>query len=156
MQTCRALTILCLLIFSGCNQNSVPKTSSYEITGDTTNRVAEMSAILAKVVAPPTVIQDAYFLEEQTGDGKLGPSDFRAFYVIQVEALDVEQWTRTLVLLGEPAEYHAPTQTRDWWATTNFFSSLEFYKPKSLTGRSHGWVGISRASGRIYIFTFTM
>ena len=99
---------------------------------------------------------DAYFVEEQTGDGTLGPSDFRAFCVLEVAAQDIEQWTQLLAPLAATPEYAAPAQARGWWITPGPFTSLQFYTPDKLTGRVHGWIGVSPQTGRIYIFTFTM
>lgn len=61
-----------------------------------------------------------------------------------------------LTPLGAIAEYGSPIQPRDWWIARESFASLQFYKPDILTGRVHGWIGVSQETGRIYIFTFTM
>jgi hypothetical protein len=115
-----------------------------------------VSAILAKHKRPPTAILDAHFVEEQTGNGGLGPSDFRTFYLVEVAPQDVAKWTQLLTPLAAPSNYETPTQAHDWWVTRDAFASLQFYKPDVLTGRANGWVGISPQMGRIYIFTFTM
>jgi hypothetical protein len=94
--------------------------------GNSTERVAGVSAIVTKHKAPPTAILDAHFVEEQTGDGVLGPSDFRAFYFIEVAPQDVSQWAQVLTPLGATAEYGAPAQLRDWWIARDTFGSLSF------------------------------
>jgi hypothetical protein len=43
-------------------------------------------------------------------------------------------------------------QAQPWWVTPNDFGALEFYSPKSLTGRNNGWVGIA-PDGRIFVST---
>jgi hypothetical protein len=148
--------IVCLVALTACGESSTPKWSVYEVTGSRPERVARVSAIIAKDKAPPTAILDARFVEEQIGDGFLGPSDFREFYFVEVAPQIIAQWTRILTPLDETAEYAAPAQPRDWWATRDTFASLQFYKPNILTGRIHGWIGVSRQTGRIYISTFTM
>jgi hypothetical protein len=152
----RFAIIVCLFALTGCSQSSVPKTSVHEITGNRIERVAGVSSIITKHQAPPAVILDAHFVEEQTGDGVLGPSDFRAFYFIEVAPQDVSRWTQVLTSLKVPAEYAAPAEPRDWWIARDTFASLQFYKLDSLTGRAYGWIGVSQQTGRIYIFTFTM
>ncbi|HPY40824.1 MAG TPA: hypothetical protein PLM98_09910, partial [Thiolinea sp.] len=96
------------------------------------------------------------FLEEQRGDGVLGPSDYQAFYVLKVAPQDIAQWIKLLTPLEESAQYAEPSQTREWWLDRSTFAELQFFKPGSLTGRLNGWVGISQETGHIYIFTFTM
>jgi hypothetical protein len=152
----RSTIIVCLFALTACSKSSAPKSSVHEMTGSITERVAGVSAIITKHKAPPTAILDAHFVEEQTGDGVLGPSDFRAFYFVEVAPQDVALWTQMLTPLGVTAEYNAPAQPRDWWIARERFASLQFYKPDILTGRVHGWIGISQQTGRIYIFTFTM
>ncbi|HVR99413.1 MAG TPA: hypothetical protein VMW27_22515 [Thermoanaerobaculia bacterium] len=127
-----------------------------EIAGSTAERVAGVSAIISKHRAPPTPLLDAHFLEEQMGDGVFGPSDYREFYVVEVAPQDLTQWTRLLAPLAETPEYTAPDQPLDWWMTRDDFASLQFYEPGTLTGRIHGWIGVSQQTGRIYIFAFTM
>jgi hypothetical protein len=152
----RFVIVTCLLALAACSPTNAPKTSLHEVTGSSSERVAAVSAIITKHKAPPTAILDARFLEEQTGDGNLGPSDFRTFYFVEVAPQDVARWTDVLTPLSGMAEYDAPAQPREWWIARDAFASLQFYRPDSLTGRSHGWIGVSPQTGRIYIFTFTM
>jgi hypothetical protein len=35
-------------------------------------------------------------------------------------------------------------------------SRLTFYKPRKLSGRVNGWTGVDRATGDIFIYSFTM
>ncbi|CAN1209771.1 hypothetical protein TUMEXPCC7403_06070 [Tumidithrix helvetica PCC 7403] len=148
--------IMAAIALTACSPVSAPKTTVREITGNTTQRVADVSAILTKHKAPPSAILDAHFVEEQIGDGNLGPSDFRAFYVLEVAPQDVPRWMQLLTPLTNKPDYNAPAEFKNWWIARDVFPSLEFYKPDALTGRMHGWIGISRWKGRIYIFTFTM
>jgi len=147
----------CLFVFAACDDRSrAPKRSTYEVEGSSSERVSRVSAILEKHRSPPTAILDAHFVEERLGDGVLGPSDFRSFYLVQVMPQDVELWTKILTPLVVAAEYDGPSQPRAWWITRDAYASLQFYQPDPLTGRIHGWIGASQQTGRIYVFTFTM
>jgi hypothetical protein len=152
----RFISFTCLLALAACSRTNAPRTSHHEFTGSSSERVAAVTAIITKHKAPPTAMLDAQFLEEQTGDGNLGPSDFRAFHFVEVAPQDVARWTEVLTPLSGTAEYNAPVQPREWWIARDAFASLQFYKPDILTGRVHGWIGVSQQTGRIYIFTFTM
>ncbi len=152
----RYLIIACAFALTACNRNSPTNFSVHEVTGTSTQRVADVSAIITKHKAPPTAILDAHLVEEQTGDGGLGPSDFRAFYVVEVAPQDVPRWTQILTPLAGTAAYGTPAEPRDWWIARDAFASLKFYEPDTLTGRVHGWIGVAPQTGRIYIFTFTM
>lgn len=148
--------LLCLFALTACNKGAPAKHSVQEVAGSSAERVAAVSSILARHKAPPTAILDAHFTQEQTGDGVLGPSDFRSFYGIVVAPQHVAQWTQLLTPLGGKAEYAMPKEPGDWWIERGSFEALQFYKPDTLTGRVHGWIGIAPQTGRIYIFTFTM
>jgi hypothetical protein len=152
----RFAIIVCLFSVTACSGSSPPKIFVNEVAGSGTERITSISTILTKHKAPPTAILDAHFIEEQIGDGFLGPSDFRAFYSIEVAPQNVLRWTQVLTPLSAIAEYDSPIQPRDWWIARESFASLQFYKPDILTGRVHGWIGVSQETGRIYIFTFTM
>lgn len=154
--TTRFAILVCLLALTACNRSGAPRSSAHEVTGSSAERVAAVSAIIAKHKAPPTAMLDAQFIQEQIGDGTLGPSDFRAFYFIEVTPQDVAKWNQLLTPLGATAEYAAPAQPREWWIARGDFAALQFYKPVTLTGRAQGWLGVSPQTGRIYIFTFTM
>ena len=63
--------------------------------------------------------------------------------------------TQDLTSIEKIPEYDAPSQQYVWWITRDTFTSLDFYKPDVLTGRIHGWIGVSRQTGRIYIYAYT-
>ncbi|EDX86421.1 hypothetical protein S7335_4125 [Synechococcus sp. PCC 7335] len=161
----RLTIIACLVILAACGQVSTAqsraaKVSVYEIEGDRTERIASVSAIIGEHTAPPTAILDANFLQQQLGDGNFGPSDYWAFYSIEVAPKDIAQWTQLLTPLTTTPNYNAPDQAPaqpvDWWIASDDFTALQFYEPSVLSGRAHGWVGVSAQTGHIYIFTFTM
>jgi hypothetical protein len=167
MQSTQALIryamTLSLIALASCNGGSSPKPAAsrlaanqvYEATGNSQQRIKTISAIITKHRSLPTAIADAHFLEERIGDGELGPSDYRDFYVVDVATQDIEQWSQGLIPLQEVPEYVEPPQPRNWWIDRDAFTSLQFYEPTPLTGRSTGWIAISRQIGKIYIFTFT-
>ena len=153
----KTLALLLLCSMTACSPKR-PAESSREITGTQTERVAAVSPLISKHAPLPGPILDAQFVEEQTGDGQLGPSDFAAFYALRVAPADLAAWRSALPTIesqNTPPKYVAPKQTRPWWLTHDDFLSLTFYSPKSLTGRSNGWVGIA-PDGRIFVYAFTM
>jgi hypothetical protein len=158
------IALVCLFALTTCNGSKGTQFSEYELTGGVAERVARVSAAMAKHKAPSTPILDAHFIEEQSGDGQLGPSDFTDFYHIQVATQDVDQWTKILTPITDPSggkgpklsRYTAPKHPRDWWISRDAFGSLEFYEQSILANREQGWIGVSRQTGHIYIFAYTM
>lgn len=144
-----------LLLIAGCDGKGTFPNPATEIGGDSAARVSAVTTILAKQQAPPTTIVDAHFLEEETGDGQFGPSDYHDFTHIKVAPQDVSKWTKTLATLSPKPIYSAPKNPRAWWLKPQNFGALRFYEPVSLTGDDNGWVGVS-TTGDIYIYTSTL
>jgi hypothetical protein len=151
----KAWIILLFFLLAACIQPTPPAPAIFEITGDRAHRVAEISALLAKQQPPPTSILDAYFRQERMGDGELGPSDYRTFWMIAVAPADLPHWQALLSPRDAPPAYQQPATPQAWWITRAEFAGLTFYNPESLTNSVHGWIGVSPATGRIFIFTFT-
>lgn len=131
-----------------------PVESVQEITG-----IEAISKLLAKHSQLPSPLIDANFIEEWTGDGRMGSSDFHSFYALSVASEDLQAWRSTLQPLepqNSPPKYAVPKTSASWWLTSSEFRDLEFYSPKLVTGRMNGWVGVNPQSGRIYIYAFTM
>jgi hypothetical protein len=150
-----ALLLLCLM--AACTPNR-PLESSHEITGTQSERIAAMSQLVSKLTPLPSPLLDAYFVEQQIGDGQYGPSDFTAFYALTVAPADLGAWRSALPKIQTSnmlPKYVVPKQQSPWWLTRDEFFKLTFYSPKSLTGRSNGWVGIA-PNGKIFVYTFTM
>lgn len=156
-----ALALLILCMMAACSPK--PPESSQTIDGTTAERVAAISTLLSKIAPLPSSLLDAHFIEERTGDGRLGPSDFKAFYALTVAPADLSAWR---VALSDPQAWNhfsnddeirraAPKKAPPWWVNGHALGTLEFYSPHSLTGRANGWVGIAR-DGRIYVYAFTM
>ena len=106
----------------------------------------------------PGALLDAQFVEEKKGDGVLGPSDFFAFYALTVPAADIPAWRAALAASPvdiETEAYATPKVAVPWWVSKEEYQKLELFGPKSLTGRSHGWVKLA-ADGRIFIYAFTL
>lgn len=149
------LFLVCLM--PACGPNPAVA-SSKEISGTRTERVAAVSALINRHAPLPSPVLDAHFIEEQTGDGASGPSDFTSFYALNVGPSDLPSWHSALPAIEPPdraPDYVSPRQPCPWWLSLHDFATLKFHSQKSLTGRSHGWLGIA-ADGRIFIYTFTM
>ena len=120
--------------------------------------MAAITKQLSKHGKLPGALLDAQFVEEKNGDGRLGPSDFFAFYALTVPAADIPAWRAALAATpvdkGTEA-YAAPKAAVPWWVSKAEYQKLELFSPKSLTGRSPGWVGLA-PDGRIFIYAFTM
>jgi len=153
----KTLALLLFCSVTACSPKR-PVESSREISGTQAERVAAVSPLISKLAKLPSPILDAHFVEQQTGDGQLGPSDFAAFYVLIVAPADLAAWRSALPAIeaqNTTPKYVAPKQPHPWWLTHDDFLNLTFYSPKSLAGRSNGWVGIA-PDGRIFVYAFTM
>jgi hypothetical protein len=119
--------------------------------------------MLTKHTPLPSPLLDAHFVEEQIGDGILGPSDFKSFYALTVAAADLPVWKTELAKVkvwnrisnDDEIKRAAPTKAQPWWVNPADVGKLEFYSPHSLTEEPNGWVGIA-PDGRIFIYVFTM
>jgi len=156
----RTIVILILLIaVTSCGNKSVadaPKQSAHAVAGDKPQRITAVIQILSANVSLPSNIEDAFFLEEQAGDGQLGPSDFSSFCFVQIDAEQVSKWKAILSPIQSHPKCSKPLQPTDWWISEHEFKSLELYKPAPVSTRTIGWVGVSTNSGKIYIHTETM
>ena len=128
------------------NTNPDRKTT-HIIDGTQAERVATITRQLSKAGKLPGPLLDAHFVEEQTGDGILGPSDFAAFYALIVAPADLPAWRAALseskgtwnhFANDSDIKRAAPKKPQTWWVSGADLSRLEFYSPKSLTGRSNG------------------
>lgn len=153
------LILVLAVVVASCGKPSASKRleqSAHEITGGKAQRIAGVTKILSAKATLPSVVEDAFFLEEQTGDGRLGPSDFSSFCVVVVPVEDAIKWKGILSPTQTLPEYLKPRTAAEWWISEQEFKSLEFFEPAPLSTRVIGWVGISTNSGKIYIHTETM
>jgi hypothetical protein len=156
MQIKSILTLLAFSILS-CSPKKAAE-SSKVVEGTKAERIARVGKIISPNLAPPGPLLDANFVEEQMGDGNLGPSDFKSFCVLKVAPADLPAWKAVLAPLeaqNNPPTYVSPKQACPWWLSSADFAGLEFRSPKSLSGRLNGWCGIA-SDGRIFVFSFTM
>jgi hypothetical protein len=144
-----------MLCLAACTSTRAPERSTYEVVGNVAERIEAVSEIIAQSTSLPTPLLDAQFVEEKIGDGELGPSDYRAFTLLQVAPADLPKWQAVLTPLERTPAYSAPTQPYAWWVEESEFATLQFYAPDSLSGRINGWVAIDVNTARIYIYSFT-
>lgn len=153
----KMLTLSLVCTMAACSPKR-PAESSHGISGTKLERVNAVSLLISRLTPLPSPVLDAQFVEQQTGDGQLGPSDFAAFYALTVPPSDLAKWHSALPAIephNTPPKYVTLMQPHSWWLIPDDFSTLKFYSPKALTGRSNGWVGIA-PDGRIFVYAFTM
>jgi hypothetical protein len=140
-----------------CGRNSAPTRTALEATGTSSQRIASVTRQLTDTRPLPSTVLDANYLDEQTGDGVFGPSDHVSFAMVQIAPQNLNRWTTDLRPLPVPPAYAAPSQNRSWWPTRQAFPRLAFFQPAPpLAETTHGWIAVSRDSGCIYAFSFSM
>lgn len=165
MKTTAALSIALLSIAAIAKAaDPKPEPAKQEAKdGRQAERVAKITKQLSRAGKLPGQLLDAHFVEERTGDGLFGPSDFKAFYALSVAPADLPAWRAALSRVktwnhfanDEDIKRSAPKKAQPWWVKGADLGAMEFYSPHSLTGRANGWVGIA-PDGRIFIYAFTM
>lgn len=151
-----AVSIGAIPLLVSCDGKS--KQSTHEVSGTPAEMIAEVENILTKHFGPlPTAISDAHFIEEQIGDGVLGPSDFASFCVFRVPRANLGTWIAKFgPELASVPDFAAPKSTQPWWISRGSFPALTFFPPEKLSGRKNGWIGVDEATGKIYVYSFTM
>ena len=147
---------------TACGEKNA-QVASQETGGSQAERVAVITKQLSRSAPLPGPILDAQFVEEMTGDGRLGPSDFKSFYAIIVVPADLPAWKAALSKQttwnkfsnDDEIKRSTPNKAQSWWVNAADLSKLEFFSPHSLTGNANGWVGIA-PDGRIFVHVFTM
>lgn len=154
----KALSMLGLFLIIAC-QPSLPIKSAptpvSEVKGPKTERIEAITKLLVTQDPLPSPLQDAYFLEEQIGDNRLGPSDYVSFGLLVVKPTDLPAWQSKLVPLKVRPDYVAPQSSKEWWVSDSDYSTLALYKLRPYTHRIYGWIGIDAKNSKIYIYTFT-
>lgn len=171
-------------ILAGCGNpvDLVSKAEEKEVTGTEEQRVAKVEGYLLRNVATvwqaetnnnrtiwsraaqkpgvtlPGKIADPHFLYTSVDSFR---HDGDQYYVsFRVPVADVDKWTAILEPIKPPQRYNGehvlPVPPRAWWVTDEHLSRLTFYDPRTLAGRVHGWVGVDRATGEIFVYSFTM
>ena len=154
--------ILMACSITACGEKNA-QVASQETGGSQAERVAEITKMLGRSAPLPGPLLDAQFVEEKTGDGRLGPSDFKSFYALTVAPSDLPAWKAALSKSQAANSFSnddeikraAPKKAQAWWVSGADLGKLEFFSPHSLTGNANGWAGIS-PDGRIYVHVFTM
>ncbi|NJM66159.1 MAG: hypothetical protein HC851_11150 [Acaryochloris sp. RU_4_1] len=127
----------------------------WEVKGTQAERVKAVTQILAVQEPLPSPLQDAFYAEQQLGDGNLGPSDYVSFGMVRVRPSDLLAWQRKLIPLKIQPDYAAPQPKKPWWVNASDYSTLEFYQLQPYTNRLQGWIGIDLQTKQIYIYTST-
>lgn len=148
-----AVTVLTGCLIDGPSGSASKTTTTFD--GTTAERIANIEKIIGANGPLPSALVDAQGLEEQLGDGRLGPSDYRFYCWIKIAAEDVAAWKQTLTPLSGTAEDMQAPGPPAWWLSPAQFQALPKFGPKPLFGRTHGWVAIA-ADGNIWVMTFTM
>lgn len=112
------------------------------------------AARIAKHMNAPTNLEFGDHVEERIGDGNLGPSDLKSFTHLKFPADSIRPWTPSSERLTARPPYAQPKEMTSWVDEATF-RKLEFYRASPLLGASDGWIGLSRSTGEIYVFTFT-
>ena len=140
-----------------CNLNT-----STEISRQSPAQFSVNNVEVNRVITPQNLtrlkLKNAKCIQEQIGDGNLGPSDFRTFCALTVAPKDIDVLRETLSPLNLPddaAQYGEPRKTVPWWLSEVEFKTLELFKPGLLAYRANGWTGLSPKTGKIYLFGFT-
>jgi len=151
--------VLLSALLQACSSSDATSTSFQELGGDRSHRVALETKALASGDRLPSTLLDAHLFVETIGDGWFGPSDRVYFRQIQVAPGELANWTRSLSAVSDPwpVTFVAPAKLRSWWVSPQGFKHLTFYQPASpLSDSAHGWIGVSPADGRIFVYSYTM
>ncbi len=172
------------LILAGCSNSvgSARKAEEKEVTGTEEQRVAEVEGYLLRNVATvwhverknnSVIWSRAAQRPRVTLPGKIAHPHFlyvsansfrndgdQYFVSFRVPLNDVDKWTAILEPIRPPQPYDGevelPGPPRAWWVTNERLSRLTFYDPRTLAGLVNGWVGVDRATGEFFVYSFTM
>lgn len=92
-------------------------------------------------------------VQERIGEGSLGPSDVVTYTVLSVPEAELLAWAPKAARLAGRPVYLAPKALPDWISRPDF-DTLEFYDGSDLSPQT-GWVGVARASGKVYVTAMT-
>ena len=156
MRSLRILTMITAVVAFGCSRSTGPKLTVHALADTPEDRVGVMVKMIERHAPLPGPIRSVEALEEQIGDGGLGPSDFRFFAKIVVQKEDVASWKSAAGPELSSGTYEAPQSAPLWWLAEGDFDGVTLHSPKTLFGRSNGWIGFSPDEQTIYVMTFTM
>jgi hypothetical protein len=151
------LFVLTFFALSGCELD-LPIHDTKPAKPAISERVVPISRLIDAKNSLLPKIKSSRCIEEQVGDGYLGPSDFSIFCVLSVDPKDIDTFRHTFSKSKNPddlASYVSPRKAVDWWITKSDFERLEFFEPGLLSTQRNGWTAISLKSSKVYAFSFT-
>lgn len=144
-----------------CGKATAPQPSTTKTPSTQTERIIEVTAIIKERTALPSRIIDAHFKQvamgntDDAGSLVVGPTDYESYLYAKVPVQEIGQWISTFTRMNARPGFVAPKGANPWWIDKQNFASLEFFEPNALTFGSLGWIGVSRKSGEIFLYTYT-
>ncbi len=155
----QAAIILIFFVLTSCSNSERPTNSSTLRPSSSSDRIDEVTALLKRSIQIPTKIIEAHYVELRVGDPSngfdIGPVDYVSYLYVKVPAKDIDKWTSIFTPLHLPPGYTRPDCKCEWWVGQKEFPTLEFFAPNGLSSRIHGWIGVSRNEGKIYLYDYT-
>jgi len=149
----RSFFLIFFLVGCSFQENIVLDSSGLELE----ERIAVMKKIIEPLAEVPSKILDTEYLETRIGDGRMGPSDFLFYAIIEVPKEDIKEWSQELKEPYNGVQYFSsPAGNKKWWLTEARFKNLKLYETKTYFGRFNGWMAIDDANGLIYVHTYTL
>ena len=144
----KKLALLLLIGAAGCSDHR-QATSSRELEGSQSERIAAVSGQFTGRFKLPSFLLDAHYLRDSSD----GVAEYR---LLKVDPTDLPKWREQLLALEElntPAKYTTPKSNPAWWPPFSRFLQFQFYSQQPLTGVESGWLGIAPGSGEIFIYS---
>ena len=88
-------------------------------------------------------IQDADYIEEQIGDGFVGPSDFVLYMRLQLDPESISRWKRHLEKLKGTHDWSPKTKV-EWWALEG--GNMEWYQSAGLIVGRHSAIAFDNGN----------
>jgi hypothetical protein len=118
-------------------------------------RVDRVTDFLKRIERLHGPLIDAHMAEWQFGDNFLGPAEYAGYMRLQVPPGDIDRWVASFEPLPMRPRWGPTVEPRAWWVTREVFDELEFFKPRGLSWRIEGWIGVHRRTGVIYAVAST-
>lgn len=155
-------SLFAVLTLVGCRDQTtvapIGSATSQAVPLTKAERIAQVTHVLAPQASLPSEIIDAHFDEQPLGPpdpSGFGPVDYVSYMYLKIRPEDMSKWERLLPRkLGYVPKLN-PDEDYPWWLNGKDMTHFEFFEPHPLSPRD-GFVGISRRSGEIWIYGFTM
>jgi hypothetical protein len=121
-------------------------------------RIALVTRILTERYSLPSDIIDAHFDQHTFGPpdpSGLAPEDYVSYMYIRVSTREIGKWDSLLIRPLGYAPTIDPADNYAWWLNGKDMKNFEYFEPQPLASRD-GWVAISRKTGELWIYGFTM